>query len=106
MKLHVKTKQRTQAALNALYGVARGQCSCLMQNKCHGNKEFNEIQDKRSVVDLLKLVIRIVTHEFDSRMYLWDAMSQEKCYSYKKGEYETNIVHIKNMKNLLNAVEH
>ena len=99
MKLYLRTKERTEATMTALYGVAWGQCSRLMQNKCRGSKDFKAIQDARDVVKLLKL-IRTVTHEFDSRMYIWDAMSQAKrrFYSYRQGEHESNVAHIKNVK--------
>ena len=55
MRLYLKTKERTCATMAALYGVAWLQCSKLMQNKCRGHEDFEEIEEARDIVRLLKM---------------------------------------------------
>ena len=49
-----------------------------------------------------------MSHELESRSYIWDALSQAKraLYSSKQGTYESNAVHTKNVKNLISVIEH
>ena len=79
----------------------------MLQNKCRGNQKFKEIDEERDVVELLKLIKRMM-HEFDSRVYLWDALSEAKrrFYQYRQAENESNVTHVKNVKNLVSVIEH
>ena len=84
VKLHLKSKERVESTLTSLYGVAWGQCSRLMQNKCKSDKYFNAIEKECDLVSLLK-IIKTPSHEFESHTCVWDALSQAKrrFYSYK-----------------------
>ena len=107
VKLYLKNKERTESTMTALYPVVWGQCSRLMQSRCMSRDEYEEIEKNSNVVELLKM-IKVCSHEMESRSYTWDALSQAKrsFYAYHQGENESNSTHVKNIKTLVSVIEH
>jgi len=75
---------------SALFAVAYGQCSEAMQAKLQATENFREIDTRSNLLELLNHV-KMISHRFDSRTYLYEAVLKAKMsvLTFSQGEHET-----------------
>jgi len=75
---------------SVLFAVAYGQCSEAMQAKLQATESFREIDTTSNLLELLSH-IKMISHRFDSRTYLYEAVLKAKMsvLNFAQGEHKT-----------------
>ena len=78
-----------------------------MQDRLRARDEYANVSENNDVSGLLKL-IKVVVHQFEIHVCLDESLWQAKykVLTYNHGDFDTNAIHIRNIKNLLEVVEH
>ena len=107
MRMYLRSEERLNTTMIALYNVAWGQCSQKMQDRLESEASFPEIKKNDDLVGLLKL-IKIISHQFTINNNLEEGLDEAgfKLMAYRQGEFDTVSDHIQNIKNLYHVIEY
>lgn len=83
------------------------QCSRDLQNKVKSVKGYEAFEGQGKIAELLKTV-RDVMSQVEPTTYVWDSIDEAKSryYKYKQCERDSNAIHMRNVKHLVETVEH
>ena len=107
VKQHIKDKKSLETTLASLYNVVWGQCSKLLQNKLKSRPNFTTIDDTSNVADLL-IEIKTLSSKIEDNTSAYDALHEAKVklFRYQQADDESLADHMRNFKDLCNAVEY
>ena len=107
MKQHIKDKKNLETTIASLYNVVCGQCSKLLQNKLKARNNFDQMDDSCNVATLLS-EIKTLSSKIEESTSAYDALHEAKAkfFKYQQSEDETLADHMRNFKDLCNAVEY
>lgn len=103
----VKEEKSMEDSLTALYNITWGQCSAMMQNRLESLLDYKIINKYADVATLLK-EIRNISNELQVSANVYNALDEAKgkYYRYYQDHAESNIKHVKNIKELVATIEH
>ena len=90
-----------------LYSVIWGQCLDIIQSKLQSKSTFNDIDESRNCILLLK-EIKGIKYNFKSQQYPIMSMNQEsvKYFTTRQGKFETLTEYYKRFKTNVEILEH
>jgi len=103
----VKEEKSMEESLTALYNISWGQYIAMMQNRLESLSSWEDINKEANVARLLKEV-RNINNELQVSVNIYDALDdpKRKYFAYYQSYEESNIKHVKNIKDLVATVEH
>ena len=105
--MYVSRRERYMENKDKLYSVIWGQCSDTIQSKLQSKSTFNDIDESRDCIMLLK-EIKGIMYNFESQQYPVMSMDQTsvKYFTTRQGKFETLTEYYKRFKTNIEILEH
>ena len=107
IKMYVSRRERYMENKDKLYSVIWDQCSDTIQSKLQSKSTFNDIDESRNCIMLLK-EIKGIMYNFKSQQYPIMSMDQAsvKYFTTRQGKFETLTKYYKRFKTKVEILEH
>lgn len=105
--LYIKEEKSMDDALTSLFNITWGQRSLMMQNRLESLSDYERIRIQADLAQLLK-EIRKVSNKLEVSANVYDALDEakRKYFAYYQQNEESNMRHVKNIKDLVATIEH